>query len=52
MRLLKTQITRTEEHFQVELNAWSDDLTVEVGGHGVVSHAGSVVLRLLADGPG
>jgi Transposase DDE domain group 1 len=36
----------------VELNAWSDDLTVEVGGHGVVSHAGSAVLRLLADGTG
>ena len=32
----------------MELNAWSDDLTVEVGGHGVVSHAGSAVLRLLA----
>jgi hypothetical protein len=36
----------------VELNAWSDDLTVEVGGHGVVSHAGSAVLRLLADNSG
>jgi Transposase DDE domain group 1 len=36
----------------VELNAWSDDLTVEVGGHGVVSHAGSAVLRLIADGTG
>ena len=36
----------------MELNAWSDDLTVEVGGHGVVSHAGSAVLRLLADGTG
>ena len=30
-------------------SAWSNDLTVEVGGHGVVSHAGSAVLRLLAD---
>ena len=28
------------------------DLTVEVAGHGVVSHAGSAVLRLLADGTG
>jgi hypothetical protein len=36
----------------VELNAWSNDLTVEVGGHGVVSHAGSAVLRLIADGTG
>ena len=36
----------------MELNAWSDDLIVEVGGHGVVSHAGSAVLRLIADGTG
>jgi hypothetical protein len=38
----------------VELNAWSwsKDLTVEVAGHGVVSHAGSAVLRLLADNTG
>jgi hypothetical protein len=36
----------------VELNAWSKDLVVEVAGHGVVSHAGSAVLRLLADGTG
>ena len=36
----------------MEFNAWSDDLTVEVGGHGVVSHAGSAVLRLLADNTG
>ncbi len=36
----------------MELNAWSDDLSVEVGGHGVVSHAGSAVLRLLADNTG
>ena len=33
-------------------SAWSKDLTVEVGGHGVVSHAGSAVLRLLADRTG
>ena len=33
-------------------NAWSNDLSVEVGGHGVVSHAGSAVLRLLADNTG
>lgn len=30
-------------------NAGSKDLTVAVGGHGVVSHAGSAVLRVLAD---
>jgi hypothetical protein len=36
----------------VERNAWSKDLSVEVGGHGVVSHAGSAVLRLLADNTG
>lgn len=38
----------------MERNAWwrSKDLTVEVGGHGVVSHAGSAVLRLLADNTG
>jgi hypothetical protein len=36
----------------VEPNAWSKDLTVEVGGHGVVSHAGSAVLRLLAGNTG
>ena len=33
----------------MELNGWSKDLMVEVAGHGVVSHAGSAVLRLLAD---
>src|SRR5215210_2975257 len=39
--------------FQVdELTAWSRDLSVEVGGHGVVSHAGSAALRLLADRTG
>ncbi len=36
----------------MQLNDWSKDLTVEVAGHGVVSHAGSAVLRLLADGTG
>lgn len=36
----------------MELNDWSKDLSVEVGGHGVVSHAGSAVLRLLADNTG
>ena len=35
-----------------ELTAWSLDLTVEVGGHGVVSHTGSAALRMLADRSG
>ena len=35
-----------------ELTAWSRDLTVEVGGHGVVSHTGSAAVRLLADRTG
>jgi hypothetical protein len=35
-----------------ELTAWSRKLTVEVGGHGVVSHTGSAALRLLADRSG
>ena len=30
-------------------SAWSKDLTVEVDGHGVVSHTGSAVLRLIAE---
>jgi hypothetical protein len=33
-------------------NAWSKNLTVDVDGHGVVSHTGSAVLRLLADNTG
>jgi len=33
-------------------NAWSKDLTVDVDGHGVVSHCGSAVLRLIADNTG
>ena len=33
-------------------NAWSKDLTVEVDGHGIVSHTGSAVLRLIADNTG
>lgn len=31
---------------------WSRDLSVEIGGHGVVNHAGSAALRLLADRTG
>ena len=33
-------------------NAWSKGLTVEVDGHGVVSHTGSAALRLIADNTG
>ena len=33
-------------------SAWSKDLTVEVDGHGVVSHTGSAALRLVADNTG
>ncbi|MGH3846300.1 MAG: transposase, partial [Pseudonocardiaceae bacterium] len=33
----------------MDVTAWSKDLSVEVGGHGVVSHAGSGLLRLAAD---
>jgi hypothetical protein len=33
-------------------SAWSKDLTVDVDGHGVVSHTGSAALRLIADNTG
>ena len=33
-------------------SAWSKDLTVEVAGHGIVSHTGSAALRLVADNTG
>jgi hypothetical protein len=36
----------------VELSAWSKDLTVEVAGGGVVAHAGSAAVRVIADGTG
>jgi Transposase DDE domain group 1 len=35
--------------FQVDVTAWSKDLSVEVGGHGVVSQVGSGLVRLAAD---
>ena len=35
--------------FQVDGTAWSQGLSVDVGGHGVVSHVGSGLLRLAAD---
>lgn len=31
------------------VTSWSKDLAVEVGGRGVVNHAGAAALRLLAD---
>lgn len=35
--------------FQVDPTVWSKGLSVEVGGHGVVSHVGSAATRMLAD---
>ena len=35
-----------------DFSGWAGDLRVEVGGHGVVSHTGSVALRVLADRSG
>jgi hypothetical protein len=45
-------VTGSRSTFQVELTAWSKDLTVQVAGQGVVSHAGSAAVRALADGTG
>ncbi len=36
----------------MQLTEWSKDLSVEVGGHGIVSHTGSAALRMLADSSG
>ncbi len=36
----------------MESTAWSTNLTVEVAGHGVVLHAGSAAVRLIADRTG
>ena len=36
----------------MQLTEWSKDLSVEVGGHGIVSHTGSAALRMLADQSG
>jgi Transposase DDE domain group 1 len=38
--------------FQVDVTGWSRDLSVEVGGRGVINHAGSVAVRLIADRTG
>jgi Transposase DDE domain group 1 len=36
----------------VDVTGWSRDLSVEVGGRGVINHAGAAVLRLIADRTG
>ncbi|SCG58023.1 IS1380 family transposase [Micromonospora halophytica] len=36
----------------MQVTQWSKGLSVEVGGHGVVSHVGAALLRLLADRSG
>ncbi|MGW5673328.1 IS1380 family transposase [Micromonospora sp. NPDC003776] len=36
----------------MQITQWSKGLSVEVGGHGVVSHVGAALLRLLADRSG
>jgi hypothetical protein len=38
--------------FEVDATGWSRDLAVEVGGRGVINHAGSAALRLIADRAG
>src|SRR3954471_25045122 len=38
--------------FDVDVTGWSRDLSVEVGGRGVISHAGTAAVRLLADRTG
>jgi hypothetical protein len=35
-----------------ELTCWSKDLTVDVAGHGVINHAGTAALRLIAGNTG
>jgi hypothetical protein len=44
--------TSTRSTFQVQHNGWAQDLKVEVGGHGIVSHTGSVAVRAIADRSG
>lgn len=36
----------------MDVTGWSRDLSVEVGGHGVINHAGAATLRLIADRTG
>ncbi|MGH3804786.1 MAG: hypothetical protein ACRDTD_32515 [Pseudonocardiaceae bacterium] len=42
-------VADTRGAFQVDVTAWSQGLSVDVGGQGVVSHVGSGLLRLAAD---
>jgi hypothetical protein len=44
--------TNPRSTFEVDVTGWSRDLAVEVGGRGVINHAGSAVLRLIADRAG
>ena len=43
------KITQTEGTFKVQHTSWSSRLSVTADGTGVVAHAGSVAVRLLAD---
>jgi hypothetical protein len=38
--------------FEVDVTGWSRDLAVEVGGRGVINHAGAAAVRLIADRTG
>jgi hypothetical protein len=44
--------TNPRSTFEVDVTGWSRDLAVEVGGRGVINHAGSAALRLIADRSG
>jgi hypothetical protein len=50
--LLKSLSAGSRSTFQVNGSAWSRGLVVTGGGAGVVSHAGTILLRQLADGTG
>jgi hypothetical protein len=53
MRLLRPFLAhKLWSTFDVDVTGWSRDLSVEVGGRGVVSHAGTAAVRLLADRTG
>ena len=50
--MLRSLSAESEEHFLRERYGWSRGLEVTGGGTGVVSHAGLVLLRELADRTG
>ena len=53
MRLLRPVLAhKLWSTFDVDVTGWSRDLSVEVGGRGVVSHAGTAAVRVLADRTG